>query len=308
MIFRCTRGPFVGPPCCAGTGLFRGQWIVGYSWQGTRLGGSPSPSSGWRVGISFSWPLRAEDIGGNRFDDIAEDVVRERYGELRRVVMHASSVRALRHVRLLFEQTHEPARFVILERARRSRARRSFDARADVGRSSGVLRSSKSAVGVLHSQVEKLVDKTRKFCDHRKMGRRFALFVVVMAACSGCCGLGDNHEKRARAEPVTNEFSSSQRVERQEEPATRTQEAKPAEQKQLASPRTKVATPQQQQGATTKTIAPRQESTTTTTIQPAAPKEPAAGRVCCCDGSVSPTCTTVHRGCCSHHGGVCACD
>lgn len=29
--------------------------------------------------------------------------------------------------------------------------------------------------------------------------------------------------------------------------------------------------------------------------------------VCCCDGSVSPTCTTVHRGCCSHHGGVCAC-
>ncbi|WP_437477423.1 hypothetical protein WME75_28275 [Sorangium sp. So ce1014] len=31
------------------------------------------------------------------------------------------------------------------------------------------------------------------------------------------------------------------------------------------------------------------------------------GRVCCCDGSVSPTCTTVKRGCCSRHGGVCAC-
>jgi hypothetical protein len=31
------------------------------------------------------------------------------------------------------------------------------------------------------------------------------------------------------------------------------------------------------------------------------------GRVCCCDGSVSPTCTYVHRGCCSHHGGVCSC-
>ncbi|WP_437685778.1 hypothetical protein [Sorangium sp. So ce176] len=29
------------------------------------------------------------------------------------------------------------------------------------------------------------------------------------------------------------------------------------------------------------------------------------GRVCCCDGSVSPTCTTVKRGCCSRHGGVC---
>jgi hypothetical protein len=32
------------------------------------------------------------------------------------------------------------------------------------------------------------------------------------------------------------------------------------------------------------------------------------GHVCCCDGTLSPTCTTVHRGCCSHHGGVCACD
>lgn len=33
-----------------------------------------------------------------------------------------------------------------------------------------------------------------------------------------------------------------------------------------------------------------------------------SGRVCCCDGTVSPTCTTVKRGCCSHHGGVCACE
>ncbi|HTN87513.1 MAG TPA: hypothetical protein VL242_27695 [Sorangium sp.] len=31
------------------------------------------------------------------------------------------------------------------------------------------------------------------------------------------------------------------------------------------------------------------------------------GRVCCCDGTLSPTCTYVKRGCCSHHGGVCAC-
>ena len=29
--------------------------------------------------------------------------------------------------------------------------------------------------------------------------------------------------------------------------------------------------------------------------------------VCCCDGSMSPTCTYVHSGCCSHHGGVCGC-
>lgn len=33
-----------------------------------------------------------------------------------------------------------------------------------------------------------------------------------------------------------------------------------------------------------------------------------SGRVCCCDGSISPTCTYVKRGCCSHHGGVCACN
>ncbi|MDC0750005.1 hypothetical protein [Polyangium mundeleinium] len=38
------------------------------------------------------------------------------------------------------------------------------------------------------------------------------------------------------------------------------------------------------------------------------PREEPPGRVCCCDGTVSPTCTTVHRGCCSHHGGVCACN
>ena len=25
----------------------------------------------------------------------------------------------------------------------------------------------------------------------------------------------------------------------------------------------------------------------------------------CCDGTCSPTCAYVHRGCCSHHGGVC---
>jgi len=45
---------------------------------------------------------------------------------------------------------------------------------------------------------------------------------------------------------------------------------------------------------------------------PVAPATPAprdtGGHVCCCDGTLSPTCTTVHRGCCSHHGGVCACD
>jgi len=32
------------------------------------------------------------------------------------------------------------------------------------------------------------------------------------------------------------------------------------------------------------------------------------GRVCCCDGTVSPTCTYVKRGCCSHHKGVCPCE
>ncbi|WP_437687144.1 hypothetical protein [Sorangium sp. So ce176] len=38
------------------------------------------------------------------------------------------------------------------------------------------------------------------------------------------------------------------------------------------------------------------------------PQRPASeGRVCCCDGTLSPTCTRVKRGCCSHHGGVCAC-
>lgn len=37
------------------------------------------------------------------------------------------------------------------------------------------------------------------------------------------------------------------------------------------------------------------------------PRPASEGRVCCCDGTLSPTCTRVKRGCCSHHGGVCAC-
>ncbi|WP_437925460.1 hypothetical protein WMF37_41400 [Sorangium sp. So ce291] len=37
------------------------------------------------------------------------------------------------------------------------------------------------------------------------------------------------------------------------------------------------------------------------------PRPAPEGRVCCCDGTLSPTCTHVKRGCCSHHGGVCAC-
>jgi hypothetical protein len=35
------------------------------------------------------------------------------------------------------------------------------------------------------------------------------------------------------------------------------------------------------------------------------PTNSCGGTIRCCDGSCSPTCTTVHRGCCSHHGGVC---
>ncbi|AUX25546.1 uncharacterized protein SOCEGT47_060930 [Sorangium cellulosum] len=37
------------------------------------------------------------------------------------------------------------------------------------------------------------------------------------------------------------------------------------------------------------------------------PRPASEGRICCCDGTLSPTCTYVKRGCCSHHGGVCAC-
>lgn len=37
--------------------------------------------------------------------------------------------------------------------------------------------------------------------------------------------------------------------------------------------------------------------------KPAVPKK--SGQVRCCDGTLSPTCTTVRRGCCSQHGGVC---
>lgn len=35
-----------------------------------------------------------------------------------------------------------------------------------------------------------------------------------------------------------------------------------------------------------------------------------SGRLLCCDGSLSPSCTCggSRRGCCSHHGGVCGCD
>jgi hypothetical protein len=35
------------------------------------------------------------------------------------------------------------------------------------------------------------------------------------------------------------------------------------------------------------------------------PENDCAPYIRCCDGSCSPSCTNVHRGCCSHHGGVC---
>lgn len=35
------------------------------------------------------------------------------------------------------------------------------------------------------------------------------------------------------------------------------------------------------------------------------PRPERSSGVHCCDGTESPTCTYVHRGCCSHHGGVC---
>jgi hypothetical protein len=36
----------------------------------------------------------------------------------------------------------------------------------------------------------------------------------------------------------------------------------------------------------------------------------ATRRVRCCDGNLSPSCLCngSHRGCCSHHGGVCGCE
>lgn len=58
--------------------------------------------------------------------------------------------------------------------------------------------------------------------------------------------------------------------------------------------------------------AARAAATSAPRSTPAVPATPApqdtGGRVCCCDGTVSPTCTTVHRGCCSHHQGVCECN
>jgi hypothetical protein len=37
------------------------------------------------------------------------------------------------------------------------------------------------------------------------------------------------------------------------------------------------------------------------------PEPSRPGVVCCCDGTASNTCRTVRSGCCSSHGGVCAC-
>jgi hypothetical protein len=55
--------------------------------------------------------------------------------------------------------------------------------------------------------------------------------------------------------------------------------------------------------------AARAEASAPVSAPPAPPKpRDTGGHVCCCDGTLSPTCTTVHRGCCSHHGGVCACE
>lgn len=46
------------------------------------------------------------------------------------------------------------------------------------------------------------------------------------------------------------------------------------------------------------------DTTTTPPPQPP-PTRQVSTHVRCCDGSLSPSCTYVHSGCCSHHGGVC---
>jgi hypothetical protein len=50
----------------------------------------------------------------------------------------------------------------------------------------------------------------------------------------------------------------------------------------------------------------------TISVSPYAPPPPTpqpSGYLRCCDGSISPTCTSCanKQGCCSHHGGVCGC-
>jgi len=44
---------------------------------------------------------------------------------------------------------------------------------------------------------------------------------------------------------------------------------------------------------------------THTSPPPSHLEPPPVQHVRCCDGTLSPSCTYVHSGCCSHHGGVC---
>ncbi|MDC0740959.1 hypothetical protein [Polyangium mundeleinium] len=177
---------------------------------------------------------------------------------------------------------------------------------------------------------------------------RAAVLVALVLGCGfsgGCCGLGSDDSKRRRPEPVTTEYAPSQRsreakAEEQQlaerraryaamapaqlesalegacmgtscdaettklilAAAATTQERTKLERK-LTALEAAAAARQRSKAAPPR----RQEPASTHPAQPAPRPEP-AGRVCCCDGTVSPTCTTVHRGCCSRHGGVCACN
>ena len=169
------------------------------------------------------------------------------------------------------------------------------------------------------------------------------VLVVAAGACLGCCGLGGDDSKRTRPEPVTTEYTPSraheqtstedkQRAARRAKlaamtPAQREHELQSActgtscdaDATKLvldAAANAQEHTKLERQLSTLEAAAARQRSKATSPRQNPAPTRPApptprqepVGRVCCCDGTVSPTCTTVHRGCCSRHGGVCACN
>lgn len=99
------------------------------------------------------------------------------------------------------------------------------------------------------------------------------------------------------------EAQRTQAVARQQEAARVVVERAAAERRQLAADAARVDAERKAEQA-----AERRRRRARPAIErrerPAREERDSSG-VRCCDGSMSPTCTTPHRGCCSHHGGLC---
>lgn len=99
--------------------------------------------------------------------------------------------------------------------------------------------------------------------------------------------------RKARAERIAEDLRANEEQQRRTLNIERAQREEEEERRKKR---------QQQDAAAAKA---RESNPVTPQPDKPAPVRTCGDRVQCCDGTCSPTCRDAHRGCCSHHGGVC---